>query len=260
MPLLSVQQLRISLHNKPLVQNIDFAIEAGEWLTLVGESGSGKSLTALALGGLLPKGMSVAGRIMLQHENLIALSNKDWRKWRGAQVAYIFQDYQSSFTPFITIGKQLDEMIRSHRSLSKSERRKLAFQALEDVQLPPDRVYHRYPFQLSGGQLQRAAIAAAIMLRPSLLIADEPTTALDCVNAAHVLETIARLQKKTNCAILFITHDLRQAKTYSDTIAVMKQGQIVEMGRAEDVLNRPSHPYTKQLLQAIPPVRQRRLS
>jgi peptide/nickel transport system ATP-binding protein len=256
MSLLTVHQLYIYFRNKPIVKNIDFTVRHGEWFSLIGESGSGKSITASAIGGLLPKEMLIAaGHILFDYKDITHLSNKEFRKIRGKEISYVFQDYQSSFTPFIKIGKQLDEMIQAHCSLTKKERREIAFQALEDVQLPAKRVYDSYPFQLSGGQLQRASIAMAIMLKPKLLIADEPTTALDSITAAHVLEVIANIKEKINCAILFITHDLRMARKYSNTIAVMKQGKIVEVGTKESVIYHPSHPYTKRLLSAVPTIK-----
>jgi peptide/nickel transport system ATP-binding protein len=255
MSLLTVRQLHIYFHNKPIVKNIDFTVRSGEWFTLIGESGSGKSITASAIGGLLPKEMLItSGHILFGGKNLTYLSNKEFQKIRGKEISYVFQDYQSSFTPFIKIGKQMDEMIQAHCSLTKKERREIAFQALEDVQLPAKHVYDSYPFQLSGGQLQRASIAMAIMLNPKLLIADEPTTALDSITAAHVLEVIANIKEKVNCAILFITHDLRQAKKYSNTIAVMKQGEMVEMGTKESIIHHPCHPYTKLLWSAVPTI------
>jgi peptide/nickel transport system ATP-binding protein len=253
MSLLAVRDLHIYFRNKPIVKNIDFTVRRGEWFTLIGESGSGKSITASAIGGLLPKDMTIAsGSICFGNEDITNLSNKEFRRLRGKEISYVFQDYQSSFTPFIKIGKQMDEMIRAHCSLAKKERREIAFQALEDVQLPADRVYDSYPFQLSGGQLQRASIAMAMMLKPKLLIADEPTTALDSITTAHVLEVIANMKEKMNCAVLFITHDIRQAKKYSNTIAVMKQGETVEIGAKETIMHSPSHPYTKLLLDAAP--------
>ncbi|WP_199426112.1 ABC transporter ATP-binding protein [Thermaerobacillus caldiproteolyticus] len=256
MSLLTVRHLHISCRNKPIVKNIDFAVRQGEWFTLIGESGSGKSITASTIGGLLPKEMSIAaGHVLFDNKDITHLSNKEFQKLRGKEISYVFQDYQSSLTPFMKIGKQMDEMIQAHCSLTKNERREIALQALEDVQLPAKRVYNSYPFQLSGGQLQRASIAMAIMLNPKLLIADEPTTALDSITAVHVLEVIANIKEKINCAILFITHDLRLARKYSNTIAVMKQGEIVEAGTKESVIYHPSHPYTKRLLGAVPTIK-----
>jgi peptide/nickel transport system ATP-binding protein len=256
MSLLTIRHLDISFRDKPIVRNINFTVWQGEWLTLIGESGSGKSITASAIGGLLPKEMRItAGRILFGNKDLTCLSNKEYRKIRGKEISYVFQDYQNSLTPFMKIGKQMNEMIQAHCSFNKKERREIALQALEDVQLPAKRVYDSYPFQLSGGQLQRASIAMAVMLNPKLLIADEPTTALDSITAAHVLEVIANIQASINCAILFITHDLRQARKYSDTIAVMKQGEIVEIGTKENIIYHPCHPYTKQLWNAVPLLR-----
>ncbi|WP_339195308.1 ABC transporter ATP-binding protein [Aeribacillus sp. FSL W8-0870] len=253
MSLLTIDQMQINFRNKPIVENVNITARKGEWFTLIGESGSGKSITASAIGGLLPKEMWIAaGHIQFDNKDMTHLSKKEFQNLRGKEISYVFQDYQGSFTPFIKIGKQMDEMIQTHGSLTKNERKEIAFQALEDVQLPAKRVYNSYPFQLSGGQLQRASIAMAIMLNPKLLIADEPTTALDSMTAAHVLEVIANIKEKINCAILFITHDLRLARKYSDTVAVMKKGEIVETGTKTNVIHHPRHPYTKQLLSAAP--------
>jgi peptide/nickel transport system ATP-binding protein len=256
MTLLSVRKLNIAFHNKPILKNVDFNIRQGEWFTLIGESGSGKSITASAIGGLLPGEMIItSGSICFEDKDITMLSNKEFRKLRGKEISFVFQDYQSSFTPFIKIGKQMDEMIQAHCQLTKEERREKALEALEEVQLPAERVYDSYPFQLSGGQLQRASIAMAMMLKPKLLIADEPTTALDSITTIHVLEIMANMKKKMNCSILFITHDIRQAKKYSNTIGVMKQGEIVEIGTKETIMYHPSHPYTKLLLNAAPTIR-----
>lgn len=237
----------------PLVQDVNFTIHRGEMLALVGESGSGKSVTASTVLGLMPNALRIGGgSIHFQGEDVLAWSDKRRRQLRGKQIGYVFQDYQGSFTPFLKLGKQLVEMIRSHRDLSKQNAKDLALKWLDQVALPADRVFHSYPFQLSGGQRQRAAMAAAMMLEPSLLIADEPTTALDVLTGERVLDLLTNLQGQTGCAVLLISHDLRHVMKRADTIAVMKDGQIVEMNTAQAIQDNASHPYTQMLLKARP--------
>ncbi|WP_297988510.1 ABC transporter ATP-binding protein [Anoxybacillus sp.] len=236
-----------------ILKDVTLTVKRGEWFTLMGESGSGKSMTALAIAGLLPSSVLMEkGDIFFENRNTKSFSANEWRKIRGKEISFIFQDYYNTFTPFIKIGHHCDEVIRSHEAYSKEERKNMIIRAFEDMQLPAERVYNSYPFQLSGGQMQRVAIALAIVLRPKLLIADEPTTALDSVTAAHVLELISYIKQQMNCAVLFITHDIRHAKKYSDTIAVMKAGEIVEYGEKDQLLRSPCHPYTKSLFDAAP--------
>jgi peptide/nickel transport system ATP-binding protein len=192
------------------------------------------------------------GSILFEQQEITGLADKRLRQYRGNQISYIFQDYQGAFTPFITIGRQIDEMVKTHTKLPKAKRREIILDSLKNVQLPEKRVFESYPFQLSGGQLQRAAIAMATILEPKLLIADEPTTALDSLSAAAVLELLDQLRKKTKCGILFITHDLRHVRKYADQIAIMQKGRIVESGKKEGIFNTPRHSYTKQLLASIP--------
>ena len=178
-------------------------------MALVGESGSGKSITAASIGGLLPSGVTLKG-------GSIIFKQKGEAPILGKDISYIFQDYRSAFTPFLTIGKQFDETIRTHSKLAKKDRTAAIFQALKLVNLPNERVYKSYASQLSGGQLQRAAIALALVMKPALIIADEPTTALDSVSAAEVLQLLHKLKEEAGCAILFITHDLRHVRKYAD--------------------------------------------
>ncbi|WP_081415272.1 ABC transporter ATP-binding protein [Ectobacillus panaciterrae] len=236
-----------------LVQGVNLSIRPGEMLGLVGESGSGKSMTASAVLGLLPKSLQVTeGHIYLNDIELGSLSEKERRCLRGKEVAYIFQNYQGSFTPFLKIGKQLVEAIRSHEQVSFKEAKETALEWLHRVQLPADRVYGSYPFQLSGGQLQRASLAAALMMKPSLIIADEPTTALDVLTSEQVLDLLVRLQKETNCAVLLISHDLTHVLKRTDRMAVMYGGSLIEAGPTEIVRQNAQHPYTQLLLQARP--------
>jgi ABC-type dipeptide/oligopeptide/nickel transport system ATPase component len=186
-----------------LIHGVDFSIRAGEMLALVGESGSGKSVTASAILGLLPEALQVtSGQIKLNGMDIQSLSEKERRRMRGKDMAYIFQHYESSFTPFLKIGKQLVEVIRIHERIPVLKAKQRALEWLERVRLPAERVLNSYPFQLSGGQLQRASLAAALMLKPSLIIADEPTTALDALTGEQVLDLLVQLQKETGCAVL----------------------------------------------------------
>lgn len=254
MNVLTVNHLSVKGKQKTIVQDLSFHIQEGEWFALVGQSGSGKSLTASAIGQLLPPNLQASGEIHYGGKNLIALPPSEMRNIRGEHISYIFQDYQGSFTPFLTIGRHFEEMQQRHTDLSKSARKEQAMQALVSVNLSKD-LYTRYPFQLSGGQLQRVSIALALLIKPKLLIADEPTTALDSVTSYKVLELLSRLQKESGCAILFITHDLRHVRKYADRIAVMKDGVNIETGCKDQMLNHPEHPYTELLIQSSPSLR-----
>ena len=242
---LEVKHLAIHNKTKQIVKDVSFTIEQGQWMALVGESGSGKSITAASIGGLLPSGVTLKG-------GSIIFKQKGEAPILGKDISYIFQDYRSAFTPFLTIGKQFDETIRTHSKLSKKDRKVAIFQALKAVNLPNERVYKSYASQLSGGQLQRAAIALALVMKPALIIADEPTTALDSVSAAEVLQLLHKLKEEAGCAILFITHDLRHVRKYADRAAIMLAGEIVEENSIESLFHAPHHFYTKKLFNAIP--------
>ncbi|ANX11546.1 hypothetical protein ABE41_005960 [Fictibacillus arsenicus] len=240
-----------SASQKDLIKQIDLSIKPGEMLGLIGESGSGKSLTATALLGLLPSSLTIkTGSITFMNDEITSLSEKEMRQLRGKEVAFISQNYQSFFTPFIKIGKQFIEGIQSHIQIKKSEAKKLVLYWFNKVSLPAERVFNSYPHQLSGGQLQRAAIASAIMLKPKLIIADEPTTALDVLTGERILDLLKALQKELNCAVLLITHDLKHVMNRAEEIAVMYGGRIIESGRADNVCQDPAHPYTKLLFQS----------
>ena len=254
---LQLQDLNIDVQRgkqrHALVHDLSFSIRRGETLALVGESGSGKSVTASAILGLLPNSLDISGgKILFQGEDILPWTDKRKRKLRGKQIGFVFQDYQGSFTPFIKVGTQLVETIHSHLPMSRSEERAVAMDWLKQVELPAERVFSSYPFQLSGGQRQRASLAAALMLEPALLVADEPTTALDVLTGELVLDLLAGLQQQTQCAVLIISHDLRQVMKRADTIAVMQKGQIVEIDSAKKICCEPKHPYTKMLLKARP--------
>ncbi|MDQ0252753.1 peptide/nickel transport system ATP-binding protein [Evansella vedderi] len=252
-PVISIQNLLIesSIGQKTILNKVNLEVAKGEIVGLIGESGSGKSITARVLLGLLPSGMNVRGQIFFQNENLLTMSAKEHRKLLGKEIGVIFQDYRGSFTPFIKIGKQMAETIRTHHVVSKKEAKNISLQVLEEMGLDSKRVYSSYPFQLSGGQVQRAAIAIALALKPSLLICDEVTTALDVMSGEKVLDYIDHIRKETGCAVLMITHDLMQAYKRTDHIYVMHQGKIVEEGDPEQIRCYHQHPYTKKLCSCL---------
>lgn len=254
-PVLSIEDLSIHTHSvesgKRLVRSLHLTIHPGEMVALIGESGSGKSVTAQAVTGLLPAPLSIGGgRILFQGRDRATCTPSERRAMLGREISVVFQDYAGSFTPFIKIGKQMIEVIRRHTGWNKVTARLLAQEALEQVELPAERVMDSYLFQLSGGQQQRVAIAAALMLEPDLLIADEPTTALDTLTGETILQLIDSLRRKTKCAVLFISHDLHHVIKRADRVAVMYGGEIVESGPTEVLLREARHPYTQFLLRS----------
>jgi peptide/nickel transport system ATP-binding protein len=259
--ILSVDKLSISFGDKELftaVNNISFSVTAGETLAIVGESGSGKSLTALSVMGLLPKNAQLSGDIIL-HTNedgtsrLSELSDKEWQRVRGKEIGMVFQEPMSALNPVMTVGKQLQECIELHQNVSKKEAYSVAIDWLNKVQLPePVKLFERYPHQLSGGQKQRVMIAMAMCNNPKLLIADEPTTALDVTVQKEIMLLMQGLQQQYNMGMIFITHDLALAATTADKVLVMYKGEIVEAGDAQKVLSKPFHPYTKALIASKP--------
>jgi peptide/nickel transport system ATP-binding protein len=249
--ILSVDQLSISSREKKIVKNVSLSIREGEWFALVGQSGSGKSLLSQAIGRMLSPNLQVTGKILFRGGDLLTLTKKEMRTLRGPKLSYIFQDYQGSFTPFRTIGQHFEEYQKAHGIQDRKTRKKNTMEALDSVGLD-EAFYKRYPFQLSGGQLQRISIAIALLLSPDLLIADEITTALDSVSGHRILELLANKQKETGCTILFITHDWRHVRRYATRLAVMKEGNIIETGGKHRILDHPNHEYTKQLIQAAP--------
>jgi oligopeptide/dipeptide ABC transporter ATP-binding protein len=234
---------------------LSYTVGAGETLGLVGESGSGKSVSALALLGLLPKrvGHITAGSVRFEGRELVGLPEDQLRHVRGARIAMIFQDPLSSLNPVLTVGRQITESLETHRRLNRAPARQRAVELLEMVGIPAARRrVDDYPHQFSGGMRQRATIAMALACEPALLIADEPTTALDVTIRAQILDLLGRLRAELNMAVLLITHDLGVVAGFADRLAVMYAGRIVETGQAEDVLARPEHPYTVGLLHSLP--------
>jgi peptide/nickel transport system ATP-binding protein len=257
--LLSIDDLSILL---PEGSDRDFAVQgaslklhAGETLCVVGESGSGKSLTARAVMGLLPAPhvRVGSGSINFNGEDVTKVSPERLRGIRGSEISMIFQEPMTALNPVMSIGDQVDEIFRYHVSMSKKERAERAIKLMEDVNLPdPHQIINAYPHELSGGQRQRAMIAMALALGPKILIADEPTTALDVTTQAQILELIKNMQKRLGTGVLFITHDFGVVADIADRVVVMQEGKIVETGTAKQVLNNPQHSYTQSLIAAIP--------
>ena len=237
------------------VENLCIDLAPGETLCIVGESGSGKSLTARALMGLLPAPhVRVSqGQINFCGEDLTKVSERRLREIRGSEISMIFQEPMTALNPVMTIGGQIDEIFRYHVSMFAAERRKRAIQLLDDVQLPdPAQIVNSYPHELSGGQRQRAMIAMALALEPKILIADEPTTALDVTTQAQILKLISDMQAVHKTGVLFITHDFGVVADIADRVAVMQYGHVVETGTVDKVLNHPEHPYTQALISSVP--------
>lgn len=236
------------------VNGMSFQIIAGETLGLVGESGSGKTVTALSLVGLIdPPGEICTGEVWFDGRNLLALRRKQLREIRGREISFVFQDPLASLNPVLTIGTQMMEMVMAHEQVTREYARRRAVDMLGRVGLPdPGKLLHRYPFQLSGGMRQRVMIAMALSLHPRLLIADEPTTALDVTVQAQILFELRRLKREFGTSILLITHDLGVVAELADRVAVMYAGSIVEMGRIADIFENPAHPYTRALLRSVP--------
>ncbi|MPQ75977.1 ABC transporter ATP-binding protein [Hydrogenovibrio sp. JE_KL2] len=256
-PVLKVENLCVELekNHRPLISNVSFEINAGEIFALVGESGSGKSLTSLAIMRLLPEALQVSsGAISLNHQSLFSLPEYQMQKVRGRQVAMIFQEPMTSLNPVMKVGDQVAEVLRVHLGLNRKAAREKVVSLFDEVGIPnPEERYDWYPHQLSGGQKQRVMIAMALACEPDLLIADEPTTALDVTIQAQVLNLLKQIRDDRGLAILFITHDMGVVNEIADRVAVMKEGEIVEQAETEHFFTDPQHPYTQKLLSdAIP--------
>src|SRR3954452_6677093 len=236
------------------VDGVSFDLTAGKILCIVGESGSGKSMCAHALMGLLPDTViAEAGEISFGGQNLLTLDQDSWLGLRGRRIAMVFQEPMTALNPLMRIGDQIAEMYEAHHLLTPKERRQKAISLLCEVGLPdPERSVRAYPHQLSGGQRQRAMIAMALALEPAVLVADEPTTALDVTTQAQILKLIRDLQRRRNMAVMFITHDFGVVTDIADRVVVLRHGKIVEEGSIDAVFRNPQHDYTKALLAAVP--------
>jgi oligopeptide transport system ATP-binding protein len=258
MTLLAIDNLAISFHTRRgtvrAVRGVSLSLGKGETLGIVGESGSGKSVTCMALFGLLPKSASIdSGRIDFDGTELVGAPEAVFRTIRGKRIGMVFQDPMSALNPYLRVSTQLTEALRIHGHLSLKQARDAAVEELEAVGLPDAATrIDNYPHQFSGGQRQRIMIATALLQRPDLLIADEPTTALDVTVQAQILELLKARQKELGTSIILITHNLGVAAAMCDRIQVMYAGRIMESGLAEEVLNRPAHPYTDALKRSIP--------
>jgi nickel transport system ATP-binding protein len=256
--ILNVRDLEVQVKTEEgyitLVKDISFGIEKGKILGLVGESGSGKTVTSMSIIQLLNrKNTKIEGSITLQGRELNGLENKEMRKIRGKDIAFIMQNPMNAFTPVFTIGHQFVETIRAHTSLKKKQAKELAIDVMQSVNLPdPDKLLKSYPFQLSGGMLQRVMIAMAACLHPSVIIADEPTTALDVHNQLLVLRLLDKIRSEYGTSILLISHDLGVISEMADDVIVMQNGRIVESANVFDLFDHPQHEYTKKLLKTRP--------
>ncbi|MFF4758526.1 ABC transporter ATP-binding protein [Streptomyces sp. NPDC001292] len=258
-PLLEVRDLHVEFHTRDgvakAVNGVNYTVSAGETLAVLGESGSGKSVTAQAIMGILdmPPGRIPRGEIFFRGQDMLAMSAEERRKIRGRRIAMIFQDALSSLNPVLSVGYQLGEMFRAHQGLSRKEAKARAVELMDRVKIPAASArVNDYPHQFSGGMRQRIMIAMALALEPDLIIADEPTTALDVTVQAQVMDLLAELQREYNMGLILITHDLGVVADVADKIAVMYAGRIVETAPVHELYQRPAHPYTRGLLDSIP--------
>jgi oligopeptide/dipeptide ABC transporter ATP-binding protein len=258
--LLEVEDLRVAFaaagREVRAVDGVTYKVDAGQTLAIIGESGSGKTVGCRAIMGLLPTGTAISGSARLRGTELIGLSDGQLRKHRGSDMAMVFQDPARSLNPTMRVGKQITEAITTHRKVSKSEARETAIELLRRVRIPaPERRFHEYPHQLSGGMRQRVVIAMALACRPKLLIADEATTALDVTTQAQIMELLLELQQELGMALIFISHDLGLAASYADEVVVMYAGKVVEQAPAKQLFGTGGTVkmrYTRALLDAIP--------
>jgi peptide/nickel transport system ATP-binding protein len=264
-PILQVERLQVTFRSDDVevhpVSGVDFVVHEGETLGIVGESGCGKSVTSLSIMGLLPKGIGrvSGGRIWFQGRELTAMTPKEMQKIRGNEIAMIFQEPMTSLNPVFTVGEQLDEQIRLHLGLSKREARQRSVEMLRTVGIPrAEEIAKEYPHQLSGGMRQRVMIAMAMSCSPKLLIADEPTTALDVTIQAQILDLMRQLKERQGTSIIFITHDLGVVAEMCDRVIVMYAGQVIEEAPVRELFQHPQHPYTRGLIASIPTLDQQK--
>ncbi len=256
--MMKIEHLSVQFNDEkssyPAVQDFHLQMDQGEIVGIVGESGSGKSMTAHAIMGLVPRSAArVTGKVEFEGTDLLSLSYAELRKYQGKEISIIFQEPMKSLNPSMRIGKQVEEALYIHTDLSGAERKKLALNAMELAGLTnAEQLYRCYPHELSGGMRQRVMIASAIILRPKLLIADEPTTALDVTIQMQILETLKKINETENTAILFISHDLRIINALCPRVIVMQHGQIVEEGMTEQAFRHPNQDYTKMLIASRP--------
>ena len=254
--MLEIKDLHVQFHTSDheAVRGIDLSVGDGEIVGLVGESGSGKTVTAMMVAGLLKKDLAQSrGEILLDGVDLLQLPRQELRRYQGKDVCVVFQEPMSAMNPVMKIGPQVEECLRVHTKLSRAQRREMALQAMRDVDLHDvEAIYDKYPHELSGGMLQRVMIAAAILPGPKLLLADEPTTALDVTIQAQILQLLKRLNAERGMSILFISHNLNVVRKLCTRVAVMEKGLIVESGETDQVFYHPQAPYTQRLIAAIP--------
>jgi oligopeptide transport system ATP-binding protein len=255
--LLEVEKLSVRLPTSrgpvTIVDTVDYAVERGQVFGVAGESGSGKTISVLALMQLLPPGAQIDGRAMYEGRDLLALRPRALRQVRGRDVAMVFQDPLTSLHPMLTVGKQLTEHVELHEEIAGKAARKRALELLEEVRIPdPEQAMRAFPHQFSGGMRQRIAIASALACRPKLLIADEPTTALDVTVQAGILRLLDRLRRENGLSVILITHDLGVMSAIADHVSIFYAGRIVESGPTRELLTQPRHPYTRALLDALP--------
>lgn len=259
-PLLEVKNLKVSFHTYAgevqAVRGVDFTLDAGKTMAIVGESGSGKTVTSKAVMGLIaspPGEVKKESSILFEGTDILRFTEKQWQDYRGKDAAMIFQDPMTSLDPTMKIGRQIMESIVEHQKVGKREAMQRAVELLKKVDIPnPDERVHQYPYEFSGGMRQRVVIAIALACNPKLMIADEPTTALDVTIQAQIIGLLKEIQKANNTSVIMITHDLGVVAGMADTIAVMYAGCIVEYGNVFDIFNAPQHPYTDALLNAVP--------
>ena len=253
--ILDIRNMNVALGPHLAVKDVNYQIHAGEILGIVGESGCGKSLTSLAIMGLLDNKLNLSGEILFQGENLVGMSEAHYQRVRGEGIGMIFQEPMTALNPVVTVGEQVAEMFLVHDNVSKAEAMNRAIEMLKQVHIPfVEKRAKAYPHELSGGMRQRVMIAMALACKPKVLIADEPTTALDVTVQAQVLDLLEELRETTGTAIQFISHSLGVVSQISDRVMVMYAGQVVELADVNDIFDNPQHPYTQALLDTIPRV------